>query len=310
MGWIIFIVIAIVVAGIFGAIWENQQKKEREEKLDFIASSIPDFEPSITINGIKGFYKFMVDKTNKKICYINGASKVIIPFDKIISVEYSENGTTLSSKSTMRTIGGTVVGGALAGGAGAVVGGLSGSSKLVQKIKKVQVKIRLRDISNPSLIINSFDAATMTSKSDGVKEDNMEGYILKQGIQDGKRITDIVSVIIDEIDKGLGKTRIVSNSTKSSQPSVADELKKLSDLKKEGVLTQEEFDQQKAKLLDGGLCVTNTIEEQDSVVVEDDLTPELRNLINEGRLIEAVKVYKDATGVSLAEAKQFIDSHR
>lgn len=308
--WWIILVILIVVCGILGASWENKQQKEREEVLDSIVSSMSDFDPSITINGIKGFYRFMVDKTNKKICYINSANKVIIPFDKIISVEYSENGTTLSSKSTMRTIGGTVVGGALAGGAGAVVGGLSGSSKIEKRIKKVQVKIRLRDISNPSFIINSFDAATMTTKSDGVKEDNMEGYILKQGIQDGKRITDIISVIIDEVDNSSGKPVNVSNSTKSAQSSVADELNKLLDLKKEGVLTQKEFDQQKTKLLNGDLYKTNAIVEQDSIVIEDELTPELKNLINEGRLIEAVKVYKDATGVSLAEAKQFIDNHR
>lgn len=242
MSWLIFIVITAVI---LAAYWESQKKKERGEKLDFIASAIPNFNPSVTINGIGNQYKFMVDNVNKKICYITAATKTIIPFEKIISVDYSENGTTLSSKSTIRTIGGTLLGGALAGGAGAIVGGLSGSSKQVQKIKQVQVKIRLRDISNPTLVIMTFDAAIMTTKHDGVKADDMEGYILKQGLADGKHIVDIISVIIDEVDNNNKENKASSIQTSS----LADELKKLSDLKNEGILTQEEFDLKKAQFL-------------------------------------------------------------
>lgn len=250
MEWIVLFIILIVAASILSVRSEKKQAEERGEKLNSLASSIPDFTPTVTIDGISNRYRFMVDNVCKKVCYIIEDTKKIIPFDKIISVEYLENGTTLSSKSTMRTIGGTLVGGVIAGGAGAVVGGLSGNSKQVQKIKQVQVKIRLRDISEPSLVITTFDAATMTSKPDGVKESNMEGNILKQGIQDGKRITDIVSVIIDEVDKGADKN---DESPVNQHTSVADELKKLADLKNEGILTEEEFRLQKSKILGNAL---------------------------------------------------------
>lgn len=250
MGWIIFLVVLAVVCGFIEGLLKKDKAKERGEKLNSLASSIAGFNPTITIDGVGNLYKFMVDNESKQICYIFGETNKIIPFEKIISVEYIENGTILSSKSTMRTIGGTLVGGALAGGAGAVVGGLSGNSKQVQKVKQVQVKIRLRDISVPSLVINTFDAATMTTKKEGIKDSNFEGYILKQGIQDGKRIADIVSVIIDEVDKGTGKMDDSSNSKSSS---IADELKKLAELKKEGILTEEEFNLQKLKLLGDNL---------------------------------------------------------
>ncbi len=299
MSWLIFIVITAVI---LAAYWESQKKKERGEKLDFIASAIPNFNPSVTINGIGNQYKFMVDNVNKKICYITAATKTIIPFEKIISVDYSENGTTLSSKSTIRTIGGTLLGGALAGGAGAIVGGLSGSSKQVQKIKQVQVKIRLRDISNPTLVIMTFDAAIMTTKHDGVKADDMEGYILKQGLADGKHIVDIISVIIDEVDNNNKENKASSIQTSS----LADELKKLSDLKNEGILTQEEFDLKKAQFLSDDSNLHSKSNEE-NIITEDVLSPELRHLINEGRIIEAVKLYKDTTGVSLSEAKKYID---
>lgn len=54
------------------------------------------------------------------------------------------------------------------------------------------------------------------------------------------------------------------------------------------------------------------VEENVVEIVEptDDLSPELRQLIDEGKIIQAIKIYKDATGVSLNEAKDFIESHR
>ena len=143
----------------------------------------------------------------------------------------------------MRTIGGAVVGGALAGGAGAVVGGLSGNTNMKKKVKMVQVKLRLRDISNPTLFINCFDYITMASGEE-VKPDGMLGFIYKQGLEHAQQIADLVSVIIDDVDRSKKQG---NNSNSSS--SVADELAKLADLKAKGILTEEEFNSQKSKLL-------------------------------------------------------------
>lgn len=45
----------------------------------------------------------------------------------------------------------------------------------------------------------------------------------------------------------------------------------------------------------------------EKVGVEDNITEELNRLISEGKKIEAIKQYRVETGVSLKEAKEYID---
>ena len=252
MTYLLILVAVVVIGLIIGALAgtsSNKQTDERGEKLSAIASNLADFNPSTTIAGVKNFYKFIIDNEHRNVCYVDERESRVIPFEDIINVELIENGTTLSTKSTMRTIGGSLVGGAVAGGAGAIVGGLSGNSKQIQKFTDVQIRMRIRDLNNPVLLIKCFDAKTMTVEGKPVKPDSLAGWSYKEGKEHAQRILDLVSVIIDDVDKKRGGTQSVSSEDSTS---IADELAKLSDLKAKGVLTQEEFDQQKEKLLSKG----------------------------------------------------------
>ncbi|MPQ44507.1 ribosomal protein L7/L12 [Clostridium tarantellae] len=42
--------------------------------------------------------------------------------------------------------------------------------------------------------------------------------------------------------------------------------------------------------------------------ITKDLTDELKNLISQGKKVEAIKKYRNTTGIGLKEAKDFIDS--
>lgn len=305
MGYFIVILLVVfVIIGITKAKDDEKRKKERGEEMKKRISSMPDFTPSTKIVGVDNLYTFMVDNTRKKICYINSIGKRIIPFDKILKVELIENGTTISSKSTIRTVGGSLIGGAIAGGAGAVVGGLSGNSKNIKKISSVQVKITIREINDPSFIIDAFNAQTMTIEGKPIKPDSLEGYKYKQGLTHANRIVDILRVVIDEVDN---HSNITANNIQQNT-SIADELKKLADLKRDGILTQEEFDIQKAKLLNVQDVNTNNNENQS--FDKEDFPARIQELIDKRQFILAVKEYKDLTGVSLSEAKDIIDAHK
>ena len=305
MGYfIVILLVVIVIIGIAKAKDDEKRKKERGEEMNKRISSIPDFTPSTKIVGVDNLYTFMVDNTRKKICYINSISKRIIPFDKILKVELIENGTTISSKSTVRTVGGSLIGGAIAGGAGAVVGGLSGNSKNIKKISSVQVKITVREINDPSFIIDAFNAQIMTTEGKPIKPDSLEGYKYKQGLTHANRIVDILRVVIDEFDN---HNNITANNIQQNT-SIADELRKLSELKRDGILTQEEFDIQKAKLLNIQDINPNNNENQS--FDKEDFPDRIQELIDKGLFIVAVKEYKDLTGVSLSEAKDIIDAHK
>lgn len=202
-GWIIFLIflfVGAIIWGIVSGINDRQEAKERGLTFDDRIRNISGFTPSQIVNGVLNLYMFAVDKNHRKVVYIKENQETIIPFEDIISVEIIEDNTTLASKSTMRTVGGAFVGGALAGGAGAIVGGLSGNTNMKKKVSLLQVKMRLRDIDNPTLAINCYDCKTMTSGQEA-KTDSLLWGIYKQGLEHARQITDIVSVIIDDVDR-------------------------------------------------------------------------------------------------------------
>jgi hypothetical protein len=53
-----------------------------------------------------------------------------------------------------------------------------------------------------------------------------------------------------EVQQAIYKALSMNKSTDSSQFSVADEISKLNELRKEGILTKKEFDRKKAQILD------------------------------------------------------------
>lgn len=240
------VLLAILVAFFQSKSDYKKEQKSEKKRADIITdrvSSLTKLTPSTTIVGIKNSYQFIVDNENRKVCYIDEVNKKVISFEDIINVELVENGTSLVQKSTMRTIGGTIIGGVLAGGAGAVVGGLSGSSKVVQKISKVQIRMRIRNLNDPVLIINCFDAETMTQEGKPISPESIDGHLYKTGRENAQSILDLVCVIIDDVDKNS------CFSLSEIKTSIADELTKLAELKTKGILTQDEFEQQKDKLL-------------------------------------------------------------
>lgn len=158
-------------------------------------------------------------------------------YEDLLSVSLETDGQTISEKSTMRTVAGAAVGGALFGGAGAVVGGLSGNTSSVKAIGKIVVKFVFRDIENPNYELVLLNVVSP------IKPTDLDYNRVKKALALGNKIKDVCAVIIDKVD-----------STKKEQPqisnlSVADELKKFADLLKEGLISQQEYEEQKKKLL-------------------------------------------------------------
>ncbi len=67
--------------------------------------------------------------------------------DDILQVELFEGGNSVTSSS--RSIGGAVVGGALFGGVGAIVGGLGSSTKSSETVNKIEIRLVVNDKTNP-----------------------------------------------------------------------------------------------------------------------------------------------------------------
>ena len=126
---ILFVMIMVVNAN------ATNKAKETQEKISSLINSAPEFNTTRTL-AISGEMVLLINDTGKQICILLPQFKKVIGFDQVYDVEYVVNEETIASKSTLRTIGGAVVGGVLAGGVGAIVGGLSGKTKTESKISK------------------------------------------------------------------------------------------------------------------------------------------------------------------------------
>lgn len=191
-----------------------------------------------------GNYHFIMDDFFNVLVIVTPSSYELFNYSDIIEVSYEENGTQLYSKSAMRTVGGAIVGGALMGGAGAVVGGLSGASKKNMEIKTMQIKILLRSTQRSTCVLDFNEAKRVLKTKETADNTLYETYQ-----KNANRAKDTLSVIIDKAKQTAAP--VVNQVVQAPAPKsgVADELAKLAKLKADGILTEEEFSAQKAKLL-------------------------------------------------------------
>lgn len=222
------------VGSVFNYINANSLPKKRGEKSTVNTKAV-------------GNYLFIMDDFFKVLVIVGENSHEVFNYTDIIEVSYEENGNQLYTKSAGRTVGGAIVGGVLMGGAGAVVGGLSGASKQNKEVKSIDVKILLRSTSRSSCVLHFKDIDRVLKTKEDADRKMYETFT-----KNANEAKDILSVIIDnakQIQVSAPVAQPLVQQVSSPSPSVADELAKLAKLKADGILTDEEFQMQKAKLL-------------------------------------------------------------
>lgn len=188
-------------------------------------------------------YAFITDDVNEFVTIVTPTSMHLHRYSDIVSISYEENGNDMYNKS----LGGAVVGGLLFGGVGAIVGSNTAKAVKNKKIERMAIKILLKSTSEPTILLEIYnsrnDGAILETKKDADK-------IFYEGLmKEVTGIKDIFSIIIDMVDKN-NVSQIQSQQISTSvSNSVADELTKLLQLRDAGVLTEKEFQEQKAKLL-------------------------------------------------------------
>lgn len=170
---------------------------------------------------------FEIDQTHSFFKVPNAFPGVIFSFDELVTYELLQNGTAI----TKGGIGRAIVGGALFGGVGAIVGGVTGR-KTKSEVTELRIKIVTNNIFIQYMYINLLGCASLSMDSLAYKG------------------------IMDTAQKILSLLAIVSNSTKNEAVphaycnQVVEDLKQFKSLLDEGVITQEEFDMKKQQLLE------------------------------------------------------------
>ncbi len=166
---------------------------------------------------------FAIDKTHNWFLVF---PDICLPFGSIVNYDLVENGNTINE----RGLGAAVVGGALLGDVGALIG-YSMGKKQVQEITSFYVKIITSVEGYSDIKINLL---TSSVKS------NTRAY--KTVLERAEKIMALLQITSDQ-------SRQINQSGQAASISVADELMKLSQLLENGIITQREFDNQKRKLL-------------------------------------------------------------
>ena len=189
------LIITLIISGNQNA----QLRQENLNKMENDLNNLSDFHSVKTIKAYGNAYIFSVDEEKEKIVFIDNLhNQTLLSFDDILGCEIDIDGETVFKKSTMRTIGGTLVGGVLLGGAGAIVGGLSGNSNQKTKIRKLTLIVKTKNIATPNISFECFDAWEAYARTKNDVDPNDPLY--KQALQSANEVKDILAIIIDRVD--------------------------------------------------------------------------------------------------------------
>lgn len=173
---------------------------------------------------------FFVDKSKRLFhvpapaVSIYNKTPIVYSFDNIVDYELVVDGETYTKGGA--SIGRALVGGAVFGGVGAVIGGTTGKKSQKEMIKKMYIKITLN---------HTYDTYTEISL---ISADTKKGSFLYN------TMTDCANKILALLDSITAES-----SAPASFVSAADEILKYKQLLDCGAITEEEFNKKKSELL-------------------------------------------------------------
>ncbi|ASA21841.1 SHOCT domain-containing protein [Paenibacillus donghaensis] len=240
------IIIIGLLGGVLYYIADRVEKKglrageDKREHLDHVLERLHSFNPSQKIYTPDNEMIFSYDENRKQINFTNSRYNTVYEFKDIIQSEIILNEVSVSKTDRGSQLGGALIGGVLLGGVGAAIGGLSGDIKIEGKVKKIQLKITVNDIQNPNYYVLFFDSMTEIDKNDPV---------VKEAVEQITKWNSVINIFIKRYNEEKVLENHILDQPSSHNSSIADELLKLSNLLKEEIITKEEFDKEKSKLL-------------------------------------------------------------
>ena len=200
--------------------------KYREENLKI-------FQKFSTTREMKINGRWFREDANLGMWYVADEKKPTNPtlfkYEDIVDYKILEDGETATSGGLGRAL----AGGALFGGVGAVVGGVTGQKKSKEVLKSMVLSI---SVNNPYHTKVEFSFLT-------------GGIPCKQGSFLYKTYKNKANKMVSIFDAMAAKGKQTTNKSAKTELSGADEIMKYKDLLDKGIITKEEFDLKKKELL-------------------------------------------------------------
>lgn len=216
--------------------------KEKEYSVDLIKSSI---NKNISFQTIQENRKsifsltrkinkqFQIDENNKLFMisdsFIGISLTTVFSFDDILDFEFLENGESIVKGGLGRAL----VGGALLGGVGAVVGGVTGGKKSNGICNDMKIRIALKNFYNENTYVVLIKSET-----------KIKSFVYKGAFKEAQ---EILTVLNNAVENSVNVEKEVCFNDVQIDP--YDELKKCKELLDMGIITDQEFECKKKQLL-------------------------------------------------------------
>lgn len=168
---------------------------------------------------------------DNKLWRYPGNKKEIYDFTDIVNYELIQDGDSLTSGGL--GIGRAIVGGAMTGGVGALLGGLTKKKKTSSITRNLQIKITNSADSNPTTFITLIE-----------KKTKHKSKTYRKAMKSAHEILGVLDIISAEAEKMTNNPPIKENADNN-----LDQIRQLKELLDEGIITQEDFDRKKDELL-------------------------------------------------------------
>ncbi|MFT3809421.1 MAG: SHOCT domain-containing protein [Micropepsaceae bacterium] len=232
-----------VVLGIVGGVAQLAITSAAKNAVDQKFSGVSDFTPDYKYLGEDGSTGLAIDMQRKKLCLVIGLTGSVRVYDHrdILEVEIVEDGVTISKTSRTSQAGNAILGGLVFGGVGAVVGALTSASRSYGKVRRLDLKIVINDPAAPVFLLNFLSAEAAAG---GFTHSTFS----KVAQEWAGRLKVLIKAADDEDQQQLASQ--APTALIAASPSRLQELERLGRLREQGILTEDEFQLEKRKLMD------------------------------------------------------------
>lgn len=126
-------------------------------KNKFDLNKINGFSPAVSYSCGFTRSKIAVDPSSSRFAVLNNDRLILFGFEQVVSVEILKNGYSLIRTDRNSQFSGAVIGAALLGPVGFLLGGMTGKKVTTEKISKLSLKIYTNDLHNPFIEVVFFD---------------------------------------------------------------------------------------------------------------------------------------------------------
>lgn len=215
---------------------DNSRKVTRNGVTTILTPDDPRFKPFNPTKTVSSY--FAMDDNSEQWAIAKGlfpSYKNCTPYDyaDIVDFELLEDGSSISRGGLGRAL----VGGALFGGVGAIVGGVTGKKKNKLTCTSLMIKITVNDTARPVEYIKFITSSTYKT-----------GLVYKSAYKNAQEIMSLLQLIANKVCE---KKAAAQNPPVVVMQSVSavDEIRKLKELLDDGIISQDEFEAKKKQLL-------------------------------------------------------------